>query len=598
MANSKTKSRKKFKIKKIPKYDNAGIPQGYTTNPQTEQVIDTQTGQPFGQSQYNIQGSNMYSTPENPYYGDQTNKNQGKATGAVTAGIGTMGVIQSQAPQTSEFSKKISNQQSIEGGIATGVMSYINPALGALTGAAYSAGAKQRAKNEQIDPNTGELVNEDKARRGAMWGAFANPITAMTTRFSYKGGWKDLSGKGYTAELEKEGKANIAAQNAESIVPYETPQYFKKGGKIWKYANGGIYQVPNPIEYKAEVEKDELYVNKEGKVEVDYKHLNPHNTKTDGSSGFITDIRTLSKEGMFISAKDRELYLNSDGFGQKLKRNTTVGNQQYELTKNKPNIKQPQHLKKGGKYVIPSTLPSSPSTPPQKKQPFSWGTKDQWNQGATYLPAAYNLFMSGQKTVDKKAIYNPHENEALSILRNQKINREKGRRDIYNMERIGSDVRSGESQGSYLSRRSQLSADAMGKVADFNLNADIADAQFKDRYASGLDTFGQQRVGADIYADKLNTMAKVNKAQYLPKGISQLGEIGRENLNIPMYKSLYEKQLAMQKDQQQGEMYYKYFFKQNGGDHEKAKKAAEDAMNENVEWNPSSGSSKGTWKMG
>ena len=121
MANSKTKSRKKFKIKKIPKYDNGGTtnsftgplnqgqyfssptgqymqqPQSYTTDPKTGYVIDPNTGQPLGQTQ----------------------QNQGNATGAVTAGIGTMGVIQSQSPQTSEFSIKISNQQCIVCGIAT-----------------------------------------------------------------------------------------------------------------------------------------------------------------------------------------------------------------------------------------------------------------------------------------------------------------------------------------------------------------------------------------------------------------------------------------------------------------------------------------------
>mgnify|MGYP001589311374 FL=1 len=252
---------------------------------------------------------------------------------------------------------------------------------------------------------------------------------------------------------------------------------------------------------------------------------------------------------------------------------------------------------------VQSNLPSSASTPPQQNQPFNWGTKDQWSQGintaATWAPVAYNALMAFQKPVKEAPIYNPYEKESLSLLK-KRIPYDPTLRAI---ETSGTNQRKafsgtgGMSQGQLGSWFAQSSANEQKAKAEGMYNIDRANEQ-ADRYESGaLDTFGQQRVGADIYADKLNTMAKVNKAQYLPKGISQLGEIGRENLNIPMYKSLYEKQLAMQKDQQQGEMYYKYFFKQNGGDHEKAKKAAEEAMNENVEWNPSSGSSKGTWKM-
>ena len=62
--------------------------------------------------------------------------------------------------------------------------------------------------------SSGNLVNESGARTGAIIGSFLDPVQAISTRASYDGGWTDITGKGYTAQLEKEAKDRISAEKA------------------------------------------------------------------------------------------------------------------------------------------------------------------------------------------------------------------------------------------------------------------------------------------------------------------------------------------------------------------------------------------------
>ena len=72
-----------------------------------------------------------------------------------------------------------------------------------------------KAESEQMDAQ-GNLVNEGKAQRNAIVGGLFSPSKALSARSSYKGGYTDITGKGYTQNLEKLAKAEINQQQIES----------------------------------------------------------------------------------------------------------------------------------------------------------------------------------------------------------------------------------------------------------------------------------------------------------------------------------------------------------------------------------------------
>ncbi len=173
----------------------------------------------------------------------------------------------------------------------------------------------------------------------------------------------------------------------------------------------------------------------------------------------------------------------------------------------------------------------SPSGPPPN---WSAGA----NQAATWAPVAYNALMAFQKPVKEAPIYNPHETEALNTLRNRKIDMDPIRRDIYSQERVAA-TPLGESQGSYLSRRTQLSANTQKALTDANLKAQDINNGYARDYAGGLDTFGQQRVGANRIARNQDINVAINQAQYLPKALEEASfltqGISQDNKYVPMY---------------------------------------------------------------
>ncbi len=166
------------------------------------------------------------------------------------------------------------------------------------------------------------------------------------------------------------------------------------------------------------------------------------------------------------------------------------------------------------------------------------------NTVSTYLPVAYNAFMASGKANKEPGIYNPYTNEALNTLRNRSINMDPIRRDIYSQERVAA-TPLGENQGGYLSRRTQLSANAQNALTNANLKGQEINNEYKGQYASALDNFGQQQRNADYESRQQTLRNKYNQASYLPKAVTQAGQIGRENLNIPMYTDVIKNKYAM-----------------------------------------------------
>jgi hypothetical protein len=102
-------------------------------------------------------------------------------------------------------------------GTVQGVAGAINPVVGAVIGAGNMIGKPIRTKLERTDEQ-GNLENKKGAQAGAIIGSLFDPVKAITTRASYEGGWKDVTGKGYVNALESEAKQNIADQKSQEEV--------------------------------------------------------------------------------------------------------------------------------------------------------------------------------------------------------------------------------------------------------------------------------------------------------------------------------------------------------------------------------------------
>ena len=232
----KKSTKKKPSLKKLPKFKYAGTYSSADPN----RSVDAFTGQ----------------------------VNYGNYAKGVGAGVSTAEAELAIAnPGESDFSKGITKQRAVESGIAVGVGTYFSPIVGAAAGALYSAGAKQRRKDEEIDPNTGKLVNRNAAIHTAMLQGFSNPITMLTTRSKYSGGFTDFSGNGYADKLEEDSvaKANERKIQEDKYKQQQSTQQYpqmvaRNGGqmpRLMKYEFGGNSENPN-----AELEKQEVEIGR------------------------------------------------------------------------------------------------------------------------------------------------------------------------------------------------------------------------------------------------------------------------------------------------------------------------------------------------
>ena len=161
---------------------------------------------------------------------------------------------------------------------------------------------------------------------------------------------------------------------------------------------------------------------------------------------------------------------------------------------------------------------------PNSGSNVNWGNIGR--EAATWAPTLFNLVSSFQKPIEEKGIYNPYEQQSLDIMKKRSINLDPIKNDIYSQEKIAS-APTGESQGSYLSRRTQVAANTQKALTDANIKAQAANLGYQGEYAQSLDNFGRQRALADERARDLSITNKRNVAQFFQKALEDTSKLAQ-----------------------------------------------------------------------
>jgi len=237
---------------------------------------------------------------------------------AVSGGIGMYNAFSN--PNSTMAQKQAATNRTTDA-----VVGAINPIAGTITGVAHQIADPIKADLEKTD-SSGNLVNESGARTGAIIGSFLDPVQAISTRASYDGGWTDITGKGYTAQLEKESKDKIASEKAynDQIAAQQAQQqaymnqqiqsgiqnYYsnpdQNKNKSQTFAMGGVPQMPN-----GEVEGNEMITSNTrpqtfGGGGVELASNNPYGTptyKTNGASHADGGMPISMAPGSVINGK-------------------------------------------------------------------------------------------------------------------------------------------------------------------------------------------------------------------------------------------------------------------------------------------------------
>ena len=250
-----------------------------------------------------------------------------------------------------------------------------------------------------------------------------------------------------------------------------------------------------------------------------------HKVKHMGGGGdpFTENYFNTDENGNIISQD--QLYKQNDP----LKSNNPFGNSMVDI-KGSNNFSTPQNpfgnslvnIQGSDKFSTPGM--GNTYRDPNSGSNVNWGNIA--TEAATWAPTLFNLVSSFQKPIEEKGIYNPNEQQSLDIMKKRSINLDPIKNDIYSQEKIAS-APTGESQGSYLSRRTQVAANTQKALTDANIKAQAANLGYQGEYAQFLDNFGRQRASADERARDLTIMNKRNVAQFFPKALEDTSKIAQ-----------------------------------------------------------------------
>jgi len=237
------------------------------------------------------------------------------------------------------------------GGVISGV---------AAIGDKIASPIKSRA--EAVDEQ-GNLIDPQKAKRMALLGGLLSPSKALSTRSSYKGGFKDITGDGYLKSIEDKAKEEIAAAEEEKRIQKSLEDDIKINEAIAArdgFADGGEIKGKGTAKsdsINAKVEEGSFIVPAENadlakQLAIKILGKNP-DKKANLRQGGETPVKLSDGEYMFSPEEKMELQANG-----------------IDLTMLAPDAKSDliNHLKCGGKVKGYAKGTNEKGVPPSKKE--------------------------------------------------------------------------------------------------------------------------------------------------------------------------------------------------------------------------------------
>lgn len=222
----------------LPKYLIGGRkPDEPVASAADQQAINQQYETSMMDEDWGTDSPNNYQAPES----NSMNAGQYAAAGTALAVGGANTYKTYQDPNST-----LGNKYDAMGNTATGVVSAINPLIGAGTAATYAVGRPVRNKLEEYDEQ-GNLKNKNAAQAGMLFNSFiSDPLSSVVTNVS-NGIWTP---KQYTDRLEKDRKATLPQ---EQVAPYINPKDYRQDA-VWQrqsgaYGNAGEFKMGGKMCY-------------------------------------------------------------------------------------------------------------------------------------------------------------------------------------------------------------------------------------------------------------------------------------------------------------------------------------------------------------
>lgn len=325
---------------------------------------------------------------------------------------------------------------------AVSKMGGIGGAIGGLAAIGDQIGAPIKKRAEKVD-NTGNVINEKKAKQQAIGGSLLSPSKALAYR-SDSGNWGDVSGKQYLDYIEKPYKEQIEAEKKDAAqaqldeamaarergeVGYTAvnkykPHEFKKGGTIKGKGTGtsdsinaeveeGSFVVPEKFASTARMIKSALGMKK-GKADLHQKSGVP--VKLSNGEELLTPEQKnkvknkLGEETLEALAPEAN---ETDGFakGGEIPKGTVINGAKWD----------------GKNWTLGATV-YSPEVGKKYEEEYYKKQKDSKSTDNSWLDEKYNKMVSGQnEELQKEYDSLKDKKDEVSVFRKKEIEKKIGK---------------------------------------------------------------------------------------------------------------------------------------------------------------------------
>lgn len=184
----------------------------------------------------------------------------------------------------------------------------IGGVIGGVAGLGDTIGKPIKQKSEALNQD-GALKNDSKARNNAIIGGILSPSKALAARSSYKGGYTDISGKGYTDSIEAAAQKQIQQVKAANLASQQQQTLLNRDNNDFDAALTTPYDLRN-----SHFDKDKQLILGDGST------YDPNRPRYK-SGGVVSKIKQMCSDGGEITGKGTG---KSDSINAKVEANSFV----------------------------------------------------------------------------------------------------------------------------------------------------------------------------------------------------------------------------------------------------------------------------------